>query len=138
MKLRTMAVVAVLFLSAVVVFGADSEFDGKWTGSYESGMGGNPMNMEFTFKADGNELKGTTLGGANGEQIPISDGKIDGNKISFTVNVMLGQQAMVFKYTGELAKDKLKLKFDSGNSNGTFTVTKKKEKEEKEKDKKKK
>ena len=123
MKFRMMAVAVVLVLSVSVAFSAD--IDGKWKGKYESGMGGEPMNMEYTFKADGKELKGTTIGGANGEQIPLLDGKIDGNKISFTVKVDLGGMEMVFKYKGELDKDKLKLKFEMdgmGGGGGEFTV----------------
>ena len=139
MKFRIMVVVLVLLLNVYTAFSADTDIDGKWTGSYSTGFG-EPMNMEFTFKADGNVFTGTTLGGANGEQIPILEGKIDSNKISFTVVVdMMGQQ-MVFKYMGEFSKnkkdknkDKIKLKFETGSSGsgGSFTVNRAKEKKTK-------
>jgi len=121
MKFRMTAVVMFLVLSVGVAFGAD--IDGKWTGKYDTGMGGDPMNMEYTFKAEGNVLKGTTIGGADGGQIPILDGKIDGNKISFSVKVDMMGQEMKFDYTGELSGDKLNLKFDMGGmGGGEFSV----------------
>ena len=122
MKIRMMTVAVVLFLSVGIAFSAD--IDGKWTGKYDSGMGGDPMNMEYTFKADGSTLTGTTIGGADGGQIPIKKGKIDGNKISFSVDVDIMGQEMQFDYTGELSGDKLNLKFDMGGMGfgGEFSV----------------
>jgi len=73
MKFGMTLAVLVLFLSGNLAFGAD--IDGKWAGEYDSGMGGEPMTMEFTFKADGTKLTGTTIGGEDGSHIPISDGK---------------------------------------------------------------
>jgi len=95
--------------------------------------------MEYTFKAEGNVLTGTTIGGADGGQIPIIDGKIDGKKISFAVMVDMMGQAMKFDYTGELSKknDKIDLKFETGGmgGGGSFSVRRVKEKEKKEKKK---
>jgi len=96
--------------------------DGKWTGQYDPGAGGEPMNMEYTFKAEGAVLKGTSIGGANGEQIPILDGKIEGNKISFALSVDVSGQELKFNYTGELSGDKLYLNFELAGGGGSFTV----------------
>jgi len=121
MKFRMMIAAVVLFLSVSVAFGAD--IDGKWTGKYDTGMG-DPMEMEYTFKADGNTLTGTTIGGADGAHIPIANGKINGNKISFSVTVDMMGMEMKFDYTGELSGDKLNLKFDMGEMGfgGEFPV----------------
>ena len=117
--------VMVLILSVSIAFGAD--IDGKWVGKYDSGMGGDPMDMEYTFKADGSKLTGTTIGGGDGEQIQITNGKIDGSKLSFTVTVDMMGMEMVFDYTGELKGDTLNLKFEMGGEwgmTGEFTVQK--------------
>jgi hypothetical protein len=122
MKIKITIVAMTLLMAVCTAFGAD--IDGKWTGKYDSGMGGDPMNMEYTFKADGDKLTGTTIGGANGEQIAIKNGKIDGDKISFSVSVDMMGQEMSFDYKGELKGDKLKLKFDmGGQGGGDFTVS---------------
>ena len=120
MKYSIMTVAMILFLSAGTVFGAD--IDGKWTGKYDAGMG-EPMDMEYTFKANVNVLTGTTIGGPGGEQVQITNGKIDGNKISFSVAVDMMGQEMKIDFTGELSGDKLNLNFDMGGMfDGSFAV----------------
>jgi hypothetical protein len=103
------------FILTVVVllmagFASGADIDGKWSGQYNSGMG-DPMTLEFTFKADGNTLTGTSLGGPD-TQIQIKDGKIDGNNISFWFSVAFGEQEMKFNYKGVLSGDKLDLSFE--------------------------
>lgn len=121
MKIKITVVAVMLLMAVSVAFGAD--IDGKWTGKYDAGMG-DPMDMEYTFKADGNTLTGTTIGGLDGEQIQIKNGKIDDNKISFSVAIDMMGQEMSFDYTGELSGDQLKLKFDMGGmGDGEFTVS---------------
>jgi len=96
-----------------------------WEEEPIKGWSGPTMDMEYRFKADGNVLTGTTLGGENGEHIPIYNGKIKGRKISFTVVANLEGQPTFFDYTGELKGDTLKLKFvmrDATHSSGSFTV----------------
>jgi hypothetical protein len=95
-------------LVAGFAFGAD--IDGKWTGQYNSGMG-EPMQMDFTFKAEGASLTGTAPGGP-GATIPLKDGKIDGNNISFTVETSMGEMQMKFQYKGVLSGDTLELSFE--------------------------
>lgn len=50
MKIKTLAIA--LILAAAPAFAAD--VDGKWTGSLDSP--GGPMQVSYTFKADGNKL----------------------------------------------------------------------------------
>ena len=99
-----------------------ADIDGKWAGKYDPGVGGALMNMEYTFKAEGNVLTGTTVGGSEDERIPLLDGKIEGNRISFALNVDLAGQELKFNYTGELIDGKLNLRFELAGSGGSFTV----------------
>ena len=102
-------VLAVEFLlMAGLAFGAG--IDGKWSGEYKSAMGA-PMTLVYTFKAEGNKLTGTSLGGQN-TQIPIQDGKIVGNNISFVVPVNFGGKEMKFNYKGVLKGDQIELSFE--------------------------
>jgi hypothetical protein len=112
-------VVAVLLVFAGLAFGAD--VDGKWTGTVSTPNGDFPVN--FTFKAEGANLNGSMLGQEN-NQIPIKEGKIDGNNISFTVSLDMGGNEMKLSYKGVVAADQIKL---SGEAMGTpfeFTVKK--------------
>ena len=81
---RILALVFGLVLLAVPAFAPD--VDGKWEGMIDTPMGAIPVG--FTFKTDGAALTGTSLG-PDGAAIPIKNGKVDGNKISFTVDARL-------------------------------------------------
>jgi hypothetical protein len=97
-----------LLLIASIALAAD--IDGKWTGSV-AGMGGDPMTISYTFKADGAKLTGST-NGMDGKEIAIKDGKIDGNNISYSVSFDMGGQEMKMDFKGVLSGDTLKLSMD--------------------------
>ena len=100
----TMLAIALL-LAASFAFGAD--VDGKWAGT----IPGMDIPVSYTFKADGATLTGTSSGPEN-TTIPIKDGKIDGNKISFSVTIDMGGQEMKMDMKGVLSGDDLKLTMD--------------------------
>jgi hypothetical protein len=103
MKYSVLALV--LLLSAGFVFSAD--VDGKWAGT----IPGMDIPVSYTFKADGNTLTGTSSGPENAV-IPIKDGKINGNNISFTVTIDMGGQEMKMEYKGVVSGDAIKLTLD--------------------------
>ena len=105
-------------LLAVSAFAAD--IDGKWTGTISTPNGDFPQT--FTFKADGAKLTGS-LEFMPGMEIPIADGKVDGNNISFTVTLDFG---MPFKltYTGVVSGNELKVKGDAAGMPFEFVLKK--------------
>jgi hypothetical protein len=62
-----------------------ADITGKWTGQMGGGPDGNGFSITFNFKQDGTKLTGTA-DGPGGEPLEIKDGKVDGDKISFTLN----------------------------------------------------
>jgi hypothetical protein len=96
--------VLILFVLGATAYAAD--VDGTWTGTIQGPMGDTPVS--FTFKADGAKLTGSTMG-FDGSQVPITDGKIEGNTISFTVNLDFGGMPFMLSYKGTLASDQLKM-----------------------------
>lgn len=102
MKLRLLALSCLLAVSA---FAADAT--GKWTAQMPGRDGGNPMNITFDLKADGSTLTGN-VGGARG-QTDISNGKVDGDKVSFDVVREWNGNSMTMHYTGVISGDTLKL-----------------------------
>ena len=64
-----------------------------------------------TFKSDGVALTGTTLGPDGGE-IAIKDGKVDGNKISFIVELDFGGMSLVLNYSGVVSPGEIKFTLD--------------------------
>jgi hypothetical protein len=116
---QILAIALGVMLLAVPAFAAD--VDGKWTGMIDTPMGSLPVG--FTFKADGGTLTGTSLG-PDGGDVAIKDGKIAGNKISFTVAVDFGGMAVVIGYSGVVSPDKIDFTGDFMGMPFEFTVTK--------------
>ena len=102
MKLKFLALG--LLLASTSAFAAD--IDGKWVGSIDSPQGA--MMVNYTFKSEGNTFTGTTAS-PDGTALAIKDGKIDGNKVTFTVTLDFGQGPTTFAYTGVVSATELKL-----------------------------
>ena len=98
---------AVALLLAAPIFAAD--IDGKWTGSIDAD--GGPMQLVYNFKADGASLTGSTIG-PDGMEVKLSDGKIDGNNISFNLKLDFGGQSITMAGKGVLSGSDLKLVLD--------------------------
>jgi len=93
-------------LSVLLATAWAADISGTWKGSMD--MMGQSMELSFTFKADGDTFTGTTIG-PQGQESPVSDGKIDGDKISFVVKTT-GKMEMTIKYNGMLNGDEMTLK----------------------------
>jgi len=92
-----------LLLAAVAVFAAD--VNGKWVAQVP-GRGGETREATFNLKADGSQLTGsvTTPRG----EVQISDGKIDGDNISFTQEMEFNGNHVKLLFKGKVAGDEIK------------------------------
>jgi len=95
------SVLAVSALAVGIAFAAD--VSGTWTASFGT------QTYTYELHVQGNALTGKTKGNLTGEN-PISDGKVDGNKISFVEKAMYQGMPLVFNYTGELKGDQIHFK----------------------------
>ena len=111
----------VLVLAAAPARAAD--VDGKWSGSLDTPMGA--VQVGFNFKADGATLTGTTTG-PDGAEVPIKNGKIDGDKISFVVTIDFGGMAFDLNYTGVVKPEEVALTIDIMGMPMSVTVKKSK------------
>ncbi len=133
MTKKLIFVFTILLVVAFVAMAAD--ITGKWVAEQPGRNGGPARQITFDLKADGATLTGTMTGGMGGgrrggggggggaapQAREISDGKIDGNNISFTVKVEFNGNTMVTKYEGTLSGDELKLKVNREGRNGPTT-----------------
>lgn len=96
------------FLVTTLAFAAD--VDGTWKGSLS--VTGAETQVVWTFKAEGDKLTGGVS--QNGSPVlPLKDGKIEGNNISFVLDVdMQGQQFSV-NYKGVVSPTEIKLTGDA-------------------------
>jgi hypothetical protein len=96
-EMRTRACIVILgvLLLAAPAYAAD--VDGKWAGAMETPMG--EVTLTFNLKAEGDTLTGSMMG-PDGTEIQIANGKIEGNKISYTVTVDFGGMQLEMIYRG--------------------------------------
>jgi hypothetical protein len=95
-----------LILLAVFALSASAaDIAGTWKASIETPNG--TMENTFVFKVDGAKLTGTVTG-QMGES-PISEGKIDGDNISFAVVRQFNDQEFKLTYTGKVTGNEMKL-----------------------------
>jgi len=107
MQRRNFAALAALFaLLAIAAWAAD--ITGTWSGSM-SGPNGD-FALTYTFKLDGAKLTGTVTGPQGGDPLPLTDCKLDGENISFSVKVDMGGNAATFVTKGTVKGDEMTLK----------------------------
>jgi hypothetical protein len=120
MTLRKFLMAAMVVCMMTVVAVAAS-IDGKWTGEMQTPNGTRPVT--FTFTADGTTLNGSTTG-RNGE-VKITNGKIDGDNVSFDVVREMNGNTMTTHYTGTVSGGELKLKVQMADREPRDLVLKK-------------
>ena len=100
--------VLLVALCALAVSAAD--ISGKWVAQVP-GRDGTPMDNTFVFKVDAGKITGTltmNFGGQAMEQ-QITDGKLDGDAISFTVVMEFNGNQMKSLYKGTVSGSEMKL-----------------------------
>lgn len=92
-------------LAAVLLLGISgaalaADIDGKWTADVEGRRG--TVTQTLVLTESGNNLTGSFEGGRGGT-VDISDGKIDGNKVSFKVVREFNGNQFTQQYKGTLS-----------------------------------
>jgi hypothetical protein len=117
-KLLFVTTLAIAF--ALAAFAAD--VSGKWVFEQAGRQGGTPVKVTLTLKAEGSKLTGSVSRpgrDGNAMETEITEGKVDGNNVSF--KAAGGGRGGASEYTGTLAGDELKLKVTRQGQNGPQT-----------------
>ena len=93
-------------LGLLVALAMAADISGKWTGDMP-GRGGETASTTFTFKADGEKLTGT-MTGPQGE-VPLQEGKVAGDQVSFSTTQDFGGNSVKILYKGTLSGDQIKM-----------------------------
>ncbi len=108
-----------IFAFALTAFAAD--VTGTWKGQIEGRRG--PQDVTFTFMQSGNTLTGSINNGRGDQQ--ISDGKVDGDNISFVVNLEFNGNSVKQEYKGAVSGSEIKFTRSGGRGNPVEFTAKK-------------
>ena len=104
-KIFRFSALAIFCVVTGLAYAAD--VSGTWTASFDTQVG--KQTYTYTLKVDGAALTGTAKSNMLGDAT-LSDGKVDGNKISFVEKGNYQGMPLQFNYTGELAGDEIHFK----------------------------
>ncbi len=98
----------ILFASWLLVGSCFAAVDGEWRGSVNTQNG--PSAVGFSFQSSG-----ATLTGTNSTQLgeaKVNNGKIDGDVITFTVELNANGMPLTLSYRGVVVQDQIKFTVD--------------------------
>ena len=104
-KLFRISMLAAFCVIGGLAYAAD--ISGTWTASFDTQVG--KQEYTYTLEVDGTALTGTAKSNLIGDST-LSDGKVDGNKISFVEKGTYQGMPLQFNYTGEIAGDEIRFK----------------------------
>jgi hypothetical protein len=91
-----------------------ADVTGSWTGDFAT-PDGNSFQLQFTFKQDGAALTGS-IQGPQGDALVITDGKVDGNKLSFKIEF----NGTTISHEGTVSDSGDEIKLSSKSDSGDF------------------
>jgi len=106
-----------ILMMAFATAASAADVSGTWKGVAEGPQG--RIERTFMFKQDGAKLTGETTSDFTGKSI-ISDGKVDGDNISFNITANIQGDEMKLSYKGKVAGNEIKLKVETAD--GSFSV----------------
>jgi hypothetical protein len=86
-----------------LLFAAD--VSGTWTGTMA--VGDNQIPLTYTFKQAGAKLSGSVTG--PGGEIPLAEGKVEADKLTFSVTVDMNGTQSKFTSTGTIKGEEIEL-----------------------------
>jgi len=92
-----------------------ADISGNWKATAEGPNG--QMERTFTFKVDGNKVTGETTSSMLGKST-ITDGKIEGDSVSFSITANFNGDEMKIDYKGKIAGDEIRLTSSSAALGG--------------------
>ena len=127
--IKKLLLAGMILLQTVCVAGA-ADVDGKWTMSQQGLNGGAPHVTTFDLKTEGAALTGTVTApmggrGSSAASVPvaITNGKVNGNSISFDVVRIFAGESVTTRYEATISGDTMQLKQTIDLGNGPRTVT---------------
>jgi hypothetical protein len=112
---RMKRIFLLMALSALCAMAAD--ISGNWKATAD--LNGQSMERTFMFKVDGSKVTGETNSSFAGKS-EITDGKIEGDTVTFTITVNFGDSPMKLNYKGKVSGDGKEIHFTVENGGNTI------------------
>lgn len=112
-----------ILMVAFTLTASAADVTGTWKGTAETPNG--TIERTFIFKVEGTKLTGETTSNMFGKST-ISDGKVDGDNLSFTINVKFQDNDMTLNYKGKVSGNEMKLTVEVPGADQTVEYTVKK------------
>ncbi len=106
---------AMFICSIAVCLAATASINGIWSGTLKTDDG-NEYPLQYKFRVEGDKLTGTAKG-PHGD-LPIIDGKVNGNDFSFSVTL----EKMYLEHSGKIYPDSISLNIESGDNKSHTTL----------------
>lgn len=114
-------VTTVIMVMAFVAFGFAQDVTGNWKGTVND-----QFEVNYTFKVDGEKLTGSSKG-PDGSIMPISNGVIKGEDLSFSIDIMGNATKMTGKIkandTDKTKAETVTLSFTINGNDGTLVLS---------------
>jgi hypothetical protein len=102
--LTSVPILAVLILVVLSATALAADITGSWSGTIS--MGDNQFTLTYSFKQEGGTLTGSVTT-PQGDALPLSEGKVDGDKVSFAVKTEMNGGAVKFVSSGTIKGEEI-------------------------------
>ncbi|HXK02168.1 MAG TPA: hypothetical protein VMS37_07180 [Verrucomicrobiae bacterium] len=107
-------------MASLSMLASAADITGEWRGDLQTPQG--VVQVSYSFKQEGEALSGTWQA-AQSPTVQISDGKVNGNKVSFVVKIAAAN--MVFAHEGEIKEEEIRFTMKpSGEFPGSVVTAK--------------
>ena len=107
-----------LIVFTIAAFAAD--ISGNWKGTAEGPQGN--LERSFVFKVEGAKLTGETTSEMLGKST-ITDGKVDGDNISFSITASMQGNELKLTYKGKVTGSEIQLTSEMSGGPGGQPIT---------------
>lgn len=114
--MKKLTVILTVLLASSFLAPATEDATGNWKASIDTPNG--TQVQTFALKMDGGKVTGTIASEMMGS-MQIAEGKMDGDKISFSITSDYG----VIRYAGTVSGDTMKLTITVGDGQFTFDIS---------------
>jgi hypothetical protein len=111
--MKRLLVLVAMFAAAALA----ADISGTWKATADGPNGS--MERSFVFKVDGSKVTGETNSSMMGKSA-ITDGKIAGDTITFTITGKIGDNEMKLTYTGKIKDNEIVFESSAGGGGQTI------------------